>query len=62
MNVTILAGVTIHDDVVIAAGSVVTADIGPNCIAGGLPAKVIKPLKRSPAAPLWHWGPQGFGP
>ena len=41
-NVTIVAGVTIGDGCVIAAGSVVTKDIPPYSIAGGVPAKVIK--------------------
>lgn len=38
----ILKGVTIGDGVVIAAGSVVTKDIPKGCLAGGVPAKVIK--------------------
>lgn len=41
-NVTILKGVTIGDGVIIAAGSVVTTTIPPNCLAAGIPAKVIK--------------------
>ena len=41
-RVTILKGVTIGDNSVIAAGSVVTKDVPPNCLAGGIPAKVIK--------------------
>ena len=40
---TILAGVTIGDNSVIAAGAVVTKDIPPNSIAMGIPAKC-KPL------------------
>lgn len=43
-NVTILPGVTIDDNAVIAAGAVVTKDVPANVIAGGVPAKVIKPL------------------
>lgn len=39
---TILGGVTIGDNSVIAAGSVVTRDIPANCLAGGNPAKVIR--------------------
>jgi len=40
-RVTILPGVTIGRGSVIAAGAVVTKDIPPMCIAGGVPAKVI---------------------
>lgn len=41
-RVTILLGVTIGDNSVIAAGSVVTKDVPPNCLFGGVPAKKIK--------------------
>lgn len=43
-NVVILPGVTIGENVVVAAGSVVTKSIPANCLAGGVPAKVIKEL------------------
>ena len=39
---TILPGVTIGDGAVIAAGAVVTKDVEPNSIVGGVPAKLIK--------------------
>lgn len=39
---TVIKGVTIGDNVVIGANSVVTKDIPSNCIAAGIPAKVIK--------------------
>ena len=42
VNVTILKGVTIGRGAIIAAGSVVTKNIPPYCIAGGVPAKLIK--------------------
>lgn len=45
-NVTILQGVTIGKGCVIAAGSVVTKDIPDNCIAGGVPAVVIKHIEQ----------------
>lgn len=41
-NVIILKGVTIGEGSVIAAGSVVTKDVGPFSIYGGIPAKKIK--------------------
>lgn len=44
-NVTILPGVTIGSNVVVAAGAVVTKDIPDNCLVGGVPARVIKPLE-----------------
>lgn len=41
-NVTIVPGVTIGDNCVIGAGSVVTHDIPSNTVAAGNPARVIK--------------------
>lgn len=43
-NATILKGVTIGDDAVIAAGAVVTSDVLPNCVYGGVPARKIKEI------------------
>lgn len=44
-NVCVLPGVTIGDNVVIGAGSVVAKDIPSNSIAVGNPCKVIKQIK-----------------
>lgn len=41
-NVNIMKGVTIGDNSVIAANSVVTKSVPANCIAAGNPAKVVK--------------------
>jgi len=43
-KVTILAGVTIGDNVIIGANSVVTHDLPNNCVAAGVPARVLKKL------------------
>lgn len=42
MNVTVLKGVKIGDHAVIAAGAVVTRDVPARCLAGGVPAKIIR--------------------
>lgn len=43
-NVTIIGGVHIGNNVVVAAGAVVTKDVPDNTIVGGVPAKTIRPL------------------
>lgn len=43
-NVTVLPGVTIRDDVIIGAGSVVTHDIPSNVIAVGNPCHVLREI------------------
>ena len=44
-NSTILSGVTIGDNAVIAAGAVVTKDVEANTVVGGVPAKFIKRIE-----------------
>ena len=41
-DVKILAGITVGDGAIIATGSVVTKDVPPFSIVGGVPAKIIK--------------------
>ena len=43
-NATILQGVTIGENSVVAAGSVVSIDVPDNVIVGGTPAKIIKSI------------------
>lgn len=42
---TILPGVTIGENAVVAAGAVVSKDIAANTSVGGIPAKIIKEIK-----------------
>jgi len=44
-NSTILQGVTIGENSIVAAGAVVTKDVPPNSIVGGVPAKFIRKIK-----------------
>lgn len=43
-GVTVLPGVTIGDNSVIGAGSLVTRDIPPNVVAVGVPCRVLRPI------------------
>ncbi|WP_448760046.1 sugar O-acetyltransferase [Actinomyces oricola] len=43
-NVTILPGIRIGRGSVIAAGAVVTANVPPMVVAGGIPARVLRPI------------------
>ncbi len=43
-NVTILPGVTIGDDAIVAAGAVVTKDVDAKTVVAGVPAKIIRKI------------------
>jgi acetyltransferase-like isoleucine patch superfamily enzyme len=43
-NVTILAGITIGNNAIIAAGAVVTKDVPENVVVADVPAKIIKDI------------------
>ncbi len=43
-NCTILPGVNIGNNVVVAAGAVVTKDVPDNCVVGGVPARKLKDI------------------
>ena len=49
----ISGGVTIGENSIIAAGAVVTSDIPSNCIAGGVPAKVIRQIDEDDRIDMW---------
>ena len=58
-NVTIIGGVRIGIGAIVAAGAVVTKDVPPYTIVGGIPAKVLK--QRTPAervlSPFGYYNP-----
>jgi acetyltransferase-like isoleucine patch superfamily enzyme len=45
---TILGGVTVGENSVVAAGAIVTKDVPPNSFVAGVPAKIIRSLEEEP--------------
>lgn len=43
-NATILPGITVGENAVVAAGAIVSKDVPDNAIVGGIPAKIIKTI------------------
>jgi acetyltransferase-like isoleucine patch superfamily enzyme len=46
-NATVVPGINIGDGAIVAAGAVVTRDVPPKVIVGGVPAKIIKKIENS---------------
>jgi acetyltransferase-like isoleucine patch superfamily enzyme len=42
-SVTLLCGVTVGEDAIVGAGSVVTKDVPPNAVVAGNPARLLRP-------------------
>ena len=53
-NVTVIGGVTIGNDVVIGAGSVVTHDIPDGTLAAGNPCRVIRAITEEDRDYYWR--------
>lgn len=53
-SVTICGGVTIGENSIIASGAVVTKDIPANCIASGVPAKIVRMIDEDDKINVWE--------
>ena len=49
-SVTLLCGVTVGEDAIVGAGSVVTKDVPPNAVVAGNPARVLRMNKEAHAS------------
>jgi acetyltransferase-like isoleucine patch superfamily enzyme len=54
INVVILPGVTVGEGAIVASGAVVSKDVPPNTLVGGIPAKVIKEFKMEEGIPVGY--------
>lgn len=53
-GVTICGGVTVGENSIIAAGSVVTRDVPPNSIVAGVPAKLMREIGEDDRMQVWE--------
>jgi acetyltransferase-like isoleucine patch superfamily enzyme len=59
-SVTILCGVTIGENAIVGAGSVVTKDVPDNAIVAGNPARFLRWVDQQPAAVIVDQVPQDY--
>lgn len=52
IGVIILPGITVGEGAIVASGSVVTKDVPPNTLVGGVPAKVLKEFEMKDGVPV----------
>jgi acetyltransferase-like isoleucine patch superfamily enzyme len=52
IGVIILPGVTVGEGAIVASGSVVTRDVPPNTMVGGVPAKVLREFEMQNGVPV----------
>lgn len=52
IGVIILPGVTVGEGAIVASGSVVTKDVPPNTLVGGVPAKILKEFEMKDGIPV----------
>ncbi len=53
-SATIIGGVTIGENSIVAAGAVVTKDVPPNSIVAGVPARVIREIDEKDRMNVWE--------
>lgn len=53
-SATIVGGVTVGENSIVAAGAVVTRDVPPNCIVAGVPAKVVREIDEKDRMDVWE--------
>lgn len=67
-NATLMDGITIGDGAIIAAHALVTKDVPPYAIVGGVPAKILRYrfpqpiIDRLLASQWWRWAPKDIKP
>ena len=53
-SATIIGGVTVGENSIVAAGAVVTKDVPPNSIVAGVPAKVVRTIDERDRMDVWE--------